>query len=259
MLRSYLLCISYDGTDFHGYQIQNTERTVGAVMLSVLKRIFGNVSDMAGCSRTDSGVHALNYYISFKAESSMAPETVVKAVNANLPTDISAKDCFLVDNDFHARYSVVSKEYEYKMYFSEVRSPFLRNRALYLRKCPDIALMSKAVSFLVGKQDFRSFMASGSKITDTVRTVYEANISSDGDFISFRISADGFLYNMVRIAVGTILEVGYGKILPFEVSDIISARNRNSAGFTAPPYGLYLKDVVYPRGCLTKMGGQKIE
>ena len=246
MLRSYLICISYDGTDFCGYQIQDNGRTVGGEMLAVLKRVFGSVSNMAGCSRTDSGVHALNYFISFKAESNLQPETVVKALNANLPEDISVKNCCFVPDDFHARYSVVSKEYEYRIYSSKVRSPFFRNKALQVRYPINTALLNEAANYFVGKQDFRSFMASGSKITDTVRTVYKAEVKeSENGFITFNISADGFLYNMVRIAVGTLLEVQQGKLSPKDIKTIIEAQDRSKAGFTAPPQGLYLKEVKY--------------
>lgn len=247
MLRSYLLCITYDGSDFCGYQIQDNGRTVGGVMLAALRRVFGEVVNMAGCSRTDSGVHALNYFISFKAESNMNPETVVKAVNANLPDDVAVKSCSFVDDDFHARYSVVSKEYEYRMYYENVRSPFLRDHALFLRYPLDVDLLNEAAAYFVGTHDFRSFMASGSKITDTVRTVYKAELHSLGNgSVTFNISANGFLYNMVRIAVGTLLEVQQGKISPADISAIISAKDRSRAGFTAPPHGLYLKEVKYP-------------
>ena len=246
MLRSYLICISYDGTEFCGYQIQDNGRTVGGVMLKALQRVFGTVSNMAGCSRTDSGVHALNYFISFKADSNMNPETVVKAVNANLPDDVAVKSCREVPEDFHARYSVVSKEYEYRMYTSDVRSPFLRNHALFLRYPLDVKLLNEASKSFVGTHDFRSFMASGSKITDTVRTVYKAEVSEkENGLVTFNISADGFLYNMVRIAVGTLLEVQQGKIKPDEITKIIEAKDRSMAGFTAPPQGLYLKEINY--------------
>lgn len=246
MLRSYLICISYDGTDFCGYQVQDNGRTVGGVMLKALQRVFGEVVNMSGCSRTDSGVHALNYFISFKAESNMSPETVVKAVNANLPDDVVVKHCREVPEDFHARYSVVSKEYEYRMYSSDVRSPFLRDHALFLRYPLNVELLNEAASHFVGTHDFRSFMASGSKITDTVRTVFKSEVKalSDGS-VTFNIAADGFLYNMVRIAVGTLLEVQQGRIKPDEIKSIIDARDRSKAGFTAPPHGLYLKEVNY--------------
>lgn len=246
MLRSFLICISYDGTEFCGYQIQDNGRTVGGVMLDSLKKVFGEVFNVAGCSRTDSGVHALNYFISFKAETKMSAETVVKALNANLPNDVVVKNCREVADDFHARYSVISKEYEYRIYTADVKSPFMRNHALYLKYPLNVELLNKAAANFVGTHDFRSFMASGSKITDTVRTVYKAEVSeiSEGHY-TFNIAADGFLYNMVRIAVGTLLEVQQGKILPEEVKNIMDSLDRNKAGFTAPPQGLYLKNVSY--------------
>ena len=247
MLRSFLICISYDGTEFCGYQVQDNGRTVGGVMLTALKRVFGEVLNVSGCSRTDSGVHALNYFISFKADTKMSAETVVKALNANLPDDVSVKSCREVADDFHARYSIISKEYEYRMYTADVKSPFMRNYALYLKYPLNVELLNKAAASFEGTHDFSSFMASGSKITDTVRTVYKASVSevSHGVY-SFNISADGFLYNMVRIAVGTLLGVQQGKLLPEDIKGIIEAHDRNKAGFTAPPHGLYLKEVCYP-------------
>ena len=176
----------------------------------------------------------------------MNPETVVKAVNANLPDDVVVKNCREVPEDFHARYSVISKEYEYRMYTTGVRSPFLRNHALFLRYPLNIDLLNEAASYFVGTHDFRSFMASGSKITDTVRTVYKSEVSAaENGLVTFNITADGFLYNMVRIAVGTLLEVQQGKIRPEDIKYIIKALDRNKAGFTAPPHGLYLKEVNY--------------
>ena len=184
--------------------------------------------------------------ISFKVETRMTTESVVKAVNANLPDDISVKSCREVPEDFHARYSVSSKEYEYRMYTADVKTPFKRNHALYLKYPLNVEVLNNAAANLIGTHDFRSFMASGSKITDTVRTVYKAEISdrTDGCY-SFNISADGFLYNMVRIVVGTLLEVQQNRIAPDEIKDIILSCDRDNAGFTAPPQGLYLKDVFY--------------
>lgn len=248
MLRSYLLCISFDGTDFCGYQVQDNGRTVGGEMLAALKKVFGGVSNMSGCSRTDSGVHALNYFISFKVESDMLPETAVKALNAKLPHDIAVISCKFVADDFHARYSVVSKEYEYLIYNLPERSPFYGKYALHWKYPIDATLLGRAALGFMGTHDFTSFMASGSKITDTVRTIYKAEVISSGDgFIRFDISADGFLYNMVRIIVGTLLEVQQGRLSPEDIERIIEAKDRGKAGFTAPPQGLYLKEVVYER------------
>lgn len=244
-MKHFLFRLSYDGSRFFGYQKQLNQRTVQAVLLDALRRLFGEVTQMAGCSRTDSGVHALDFCVSFSVETEMSCDTVQRAINALLPADIAVFSVTETEESFHARYSVVRKEYIYKIYQSPVRSPFLNGYALHYTRSLDLERMNRAAAQFCGTHDFTSFMASGSKITDPVRTVYDARIAKEGDMTVFTVSADGFLYNMVRIMVGTLLEVSEGKIDCDAIGDIIGAKDRIRAGRTAPACGLYLNRVFY--------------
>ena len=210
--------------------------------------MFGSVEKLSGCSRTDSGVHSTGYCVSFSSEKTLPEDVVVRALNAKLPRDISVMTCRYVNDDFHARYSVVSKKYEYRIYSSPVRDPFKEGLYLYYPHNIDVSLLKNACRGFVGTHDFRSFMASGSKISDTVRTVHDADFYSVGEneFV-FTVSADGFLYNMVRIMVGTLLDIQSGKVAPDSIPLIIDNKDRSFAGHTAPPDGLYLCEVRYDR------------
>ncbi len=242
---SYLLNFCYDGKNFCGYQVQPNGRTVGAEILRALTSLFGSVESLAGCSRTDAGVHALNYYASFKASKELDPDTVVRALNALLPEDIAVKNCRFADEDFHARYSVVRKEYTYRILTSAVRSPFRAGYVWYRPQPLDIDLLNSAAKNFIGTHDFSAFMAAGSDIKQTVRTVYDAHFERDGNEVVFRICADGFLYNMIRIIVGTLMQVQQGKITPGDIPEIIGSLDRRNAGPTAPAQGLYLTEVYY--------------
>lgn len=251
-MTNYLLTLSFDGRRFFGYQVQMTssgeKRTVGGEIKKAVLSVFGRVEKLAGCSRTDTGVHSTAYRVSFSSEKKLTPETVVRALNANLPDDISVYDCCYISEDFHARYSVVSKKYIYKIYNSPVRDPFKNGLYLYYPHVINEMLLKNACRDFIGKHDFSSFMASGSKITDPVRTVYDADFSfiHDNEF-EFTVTADGFLYNMVRIMVGTLLEIQAGKICSNAIPDIIEKKDRFFAGHTAPPDGLYLCEVRYDK------------
>ncbi len=251
-MTSYLLNLSFDGRRFFGYQVQKAatgeKRTVGGEIKKAVLAVFGSVDRLTGCSRTDTGVHATAYCVSFSSEKVLSPETVIRALNANLPDDISVHDCRYVGDDFHARYSVVSKKYIYKIYTAPVRDPFKNGLYLHYPHALDEALLKRACSDFVGKHDYSSFMASGSKITDTVRTVFQADFNAVGEnCFEFSVTADGFLYNMVRIMVGTLLDIQSGKIPKDSIPSIIINRDRKSAGHTAPPDGLYLCEVRYDK------------
>ena len=249
-----LLRISYLGTHFCGYQIQKDKRTVQGEVNLAAKKLFGFDCDVTGCSRTDSGVHANDFCISVtrKGEDSLDTEVdiskIPRALCAHLPADISVKRAEWVDKDFHPRYDVKYKEYIYRIYDREVRDPFEEGRSLHISHRLDddaIAKMNEAASGFVGKHDFRAFMASGSTVESTVREVFYADVKKVGDAIVFRVAADGFLYNMVRIMTGTLLSVACGKIAPDEIKDIILSADRARAGMTAAAHGLYLNKVVY--------------
>ncbi len=247
------LTLSFDGAAYCGWQAQLNALSVQTVLTAAAKKLYGKDCLITGCSRTDSGVHAKNYVctLEFADEDDITAiipaDAVPFALNSKLPDDIAVLVAETVAKDFHPRYSVRSKTYEYIFYDSRVRSPFYSGRAHTVKplSAESIAKMNDAATLMCGKRDFASFMASGSKITDTVRSVFEAKVERRGDTVVFSVTADGFLYNMVRIMAGTLLAVGTGRILPDDIPDIITACDRSRAGATLPPDGLYLCRVDY--------------
>ena len=245
----YFAKIKYVGTDFFGFQVQPDKRTVQGELNRALSEAFGAKCLITGCSRTDAGVHANELAVTIEAEgATIPPERLPLAVSRFLPEDlslISAKEC---DKSFHVRHDVKYKEYVYRIKNSRIRDPFEAKRSWFLpRPIDDASLcrMNEAAAKIIGKHDFSSFMAEGSDVTDTVRTVTELSVTRCGDIIEVRVCADGFLYNMVRIIVGTLVEVAYGRFTPDDVEKILLSRKRANAGMTAPPHGLYLNRVVY--------------
>ena len=249
-----LIKLSYLGKDFFGYQAQKDKRTVQTELNRAAGELFGCDCDITGCSRTDSGVHANCFCATVNKHGELGLETdidvhkIPRAMSAHLPEDIAVFDAEWVDDDFHARYDVKYKEYIYKINNSHVRDPFLEGRAWhYPRVLGDEAVkrMNDAAAQYVGTHDFSAFMAQGSNVSTTVRTVVAASVEKIGNEIIFRIAADGFLYNMVRIMTGTLISVGEGKISPDDMTKIIESKDRSNAGMTAPAHGLYLNKVVY--------------
>ena len=249
-----LLRIAFVGTEYCGYQVQPNGITVQQRLNEAAKDLFGYDCDVVGCSRTDSGVHANEFYVAItkKGESfldtSIPVSKIAMALNVRLPRDISVLSAKEVDDSFHPRYDVRYKEYVYLIWNGGARDPFLNDRCWHCPKKIDaegVLRMQEAAKTLVGKKDFASFMAADSKIKETVRTVYDASIEEKDGLITFRVSADGFLYNMVRIFMGTLVDVAYGRIAPEDMRGIIEARDRKAAGSTAPAEGLYLNKVVY--------------
>ncbi len=248
----YCACIRFVGTEFHGFQVQPDKRTVMSELMAGLEQTFGQPVKITGCSRTDAGVHALKFYITVEVENStLPPEKLPIAAIPYMPKDLSVMKAWMCDEDFHPRYSAHGKTYRYTVINEKVPDPFLSDLAWYLpRKLPKDALFSirEAMKYLVGKHDFSAFMANGSDVTDTVRTVTDLHVETDGSKLDFYISADGFLYNMVRIIVGTLIEVGFGRFAPSDVAKMVEGKNRKLAGMTAPAQGLYLYDVSYENG-----------
>lgn len=250
----FLLCISYDGSGYVGYQTQKNGRSVQEELTRAASDLFGVRCDVTGCSRTDSGVHANMFCATVEPRgggefsTSITADKIPFAMNTRLPDSISVWRATEVEDSFHARYSVVSKEYVYRIYNSHVRDPFEVSRSWQVPKPIEregLEAMKTALAAVVGKRDFASCMAAGSKVTSTVRTVFEADVESDGKVITVRIRADGFLYNMVRIIVGTLIDVAYGKISPDSIGERLESRDRRQMGRTAPPDGLYLNRVFY--------------
>lgn len=245
----YFAKIRYLGTDFCGYQVQPDKRTVMGELCEGLKTALGGPCKVTGCSRTDAGVHANEFCVTIESETAtVPPEKLPVAVARFLPNDLSlyyAREC---DASFHPRYDVVSKEYLYRIKNVPVYDPFEYGRAWFVARpitVDGVARMREAAAHFIGKQDFSAFMSEGSDVTDTVREVFDLTVSREGDLIEIRISANGFLYNMVRIIVGTLVEVAFGRISPREIPDIIRSCDRSRAGMTAPPDGLYLNKVTY--------------
>ena len=248
------LRLRYLGTAYNGYQVQGDQPTVQGELTRACAALFGKKCDVTGCSRTDSGVHANDFCVTVAEHGTNVLETTVPlsripvALNAHLPEDIAIYEAGMVDGDFHPRYDVIYKEYVYRIYNHPCRSPFEENRAWFYPKAisdADLARMQAAAQHYCGKHDFTSFMAQGSKVAHAVRTVTYASVTRSGDVIEFRVAADGFLYNMVRIMAGTLVAVAEHKIEPEDLPDILAACDRSRAGMTAPAHGLYLQHVEY--------------
>ncbi len=259
MSQKLLLYIRYDGRGsdsrpFCGYQAQKNGYSIQQALNEGTEALFGYPCDITGCSRTDSGVHANMFCATVTPKGKDSMETTIpldklpRALNIHLPDAVAAYKALWVPADFHARYSVSSKEYIYRIHNSPERDPFARNRAWhYPRPITDdaFAAMQIAARGFVGKRDFSACMASGSKVQDTVRHVMSASVERQGEEILFRVRADGFLYNMVRIMVGTLAEVAEGHISAESIPARLDSLNRQSFGRTAPAEGLYLNRVFY--------------
>ena len=245
----YFAKIRFSGTNFFGFQVQPDKRTVQGELTRALELAFDAPCRITGCSRTDAGVHANELCITIETDGNKIPANRLPlAVTRFLPEDLSlffAKEC---DGDFHVRHDVVYKEYLYRIKNSKLPDPFEFMRAWFLPREIDgekISLMNEAAKRIIGRRDFSAFMAEGSDVADTVRCVTSLTVEKVGDIVEIRICADGFLYNMVRIIVGTLGEVAYGRFSPDDVEKIIATRERKNAGMTAPAHGLYLNRVVY--------------
>lgn len=244
-MRNLLITIKYDGSHYHGWQVQSNALTVQEVFQNAVEKVFGSRLDVIGCSRTDTGVHANMYCLTIKTDMQIGNEGVVMALNTHLPKDIAVISAEEVDDDFHPRYSCVSKEYVYKLYNGKIRDPFTADYALHYRYPINAEYLNKEAQAFVGRYDYSGFCSAKSDVADTVRDVRSFAVWRDGDFVYFRVEADGFLYNMVRIMVGTLLFINEGKIKAGELKDIIISKDRKRAGKTARPQGLYLNKVNY--------------
>lgn len=253
-MKKILLEIAYLGTNFCGYQVQPDKRTVQQQLNIAAEKLFGFECDIVGCSRTDSGVHAMQYFATITKkgcdylQTNISIEKIPSAMSFYLPEDITARDAKWVECHFHPRHDVKFKEYTYRICNSKQRDPFEIGRAWHYPRTindADINIMQSACDNFVGTHDFCAYMAANSSVNDTVRTIYSATIEKIDDMIIFKICGDGFLYNMVRIIVGTLISVAEGKISADDISSITESKDRSRAGVTAPPQGLFLSRVVY--------------
>ncbi len=242
---NFKVILSYDGTNYSGFQRQENSNSVQEEIEKALKIIYGQKISVISSGRTDSGVHAKEQVINFKADNRVPPHHFPEAFRGLLPRDIVAWHSEEVADDFHARASAKEKEYCYTIDNAPYKDVFLRYYAYHIDYNLDVEAMQAAASYIVGKHDFSSFRAAGSDVKENVRIMTKADIYKEGTLIKMTFRADGYLYKMIRILVGTIVLVGKGKLPSKEMQKIISARCRDAAGPTAPPHGLCLEKVIY--------------
>ncbi|HHU73851.1 MAG TPA: tRNA pseudouridine(38-40) synthase TruA [Clostridiales bacterium] len=244
-MRRIKLEVAYDGTNYCGWQIQPGKPTVEAEINQALTKLLKEEIKVIGASRTDSGVHALGNVAVFDTERMIPAEKICFALNQWLPEDIRVQNSIEVPSDFHPRKVACRKTYEYRILNSRIAIPTERLYANFIYYDMDIEKMQEAANDLIGEHDFKSFCSVKTQVLDTVRTIYKLEVHKNGDIITIRVNGNGFLYNMVRIIVGTLLEVGRGSIQPEMVKEILEKKDRKFAGPTAPANGLILVNIEY--------------
>ena len=245
---TYLLWIAYKGTNYGGFQVQPNAPTVCAAVQDAMQRVLGCRPDVKGCSRTDAGVHARRFALSFCYTGKVPAEKMVQAFNAHLPPDIRALEILPVAENFHARYAAHAKTYRYYILNARVDDPFTFDTCCRIGPELDVAAMQAAAEQFVGTHDFLALCASGSSVAahgDTVRTITRCTVERAGDRVTITVTADGYLYNMVRILSGTLVEAGLHKRTPESIPALLASRDRRQAGQTLPAKGLFLEDVAY--------------
>jgi len=244
-MRNIKLTIEYDGKDFNGWQKQPTKLNIQGTIEQAIKQITGEDVELNASGRTDAGVHALGQVANFKTNSQIPIEKFAIAINSKLKRSIVIKKAEEVDERFHSRLSCKKKTYRYIINNSPEGTAIYRNLETHIPQKLDLSQMKKAIKYFEGEHDFKAFKASGTSSKSSVRTIYKADIYQENEKIFIEITGNGFLYNMVRIIVGTLVEVGLGKIKPEKIIDIIQQEKRENAGKTFPPNGLYLLKVMY--------------
>lgn len=244
-MRRIKLVVAYDGTHYHGWQFQPREITIEGVLNQAISALTGEEIQVIGASRTDAGVHALGNVAVFDTESRIPGEKFAYALNQRLPADIVVQNSALVPENFHPRHQNCRKTYEYTILNRNFPLPEYRNTAYFYYGFLDAHKMQQAAQAFVGEHDFAAFCSAGAQVQTTVRTIYSLDVVSEGELIRIRVQGNGFLYNMVRIIAGTLLEVGKGRIDVSQISDIIASCDREQAGPTAPAQGLKLIEICY--------------
>ncbi len=244
-VRNIKLLIEYDGTNYAGWQRQKSEITLQEKIESAIGAITGEKVQITGSSRTDAGVHAKGYTGNFYTSSNIAVEKLTGAINSKLPRDIVILHCYEVPFEFHARYNSIGKMYSYTILNRYEAAAVGRNYIYHHKWILDVGVMKEASEYFIGTHDFSAFKNLGSSVKTSVRTITRLEIIKNEDIIKIYIAADGFLYNMVRIIVGSLVRVGEGKIEPNEIKDIILSKDRSRAGKSVPPGGLCLEEVFY--------------
>lgn len=244
-MRNIKLTLEYDGTNYLGWQKQPKGITVQGVVEKALQELTQEEIEVIGCSRTDSKVHAKGYVCNFKTNSKIPTENFREALNFYLPDDVAVINSVEVEESFHSRYDCKGKMYTYTIVSRKSRMPLYRNFTYHVKHELDIDNMKKAAKFFIGTHDFTSFRNLGSSVKSTERTITKLDIVQDNDYIKIYIAADGFLYNMVRIIVGTLIDVGMRKKEPEYMKSILESKDRSKAGKTCPAQGLCLFEVYY--------------
>ena len=244
-MRNIALKLMYNGTAYHGWQVQKNAVTVCGTLEKAIADICGGPVHLTGCGRTDAGVHAEHYIANFRTDSRIPVDRIPFAINTHTPEDIAVKEAFEVAEDFNAIGSCIKKEYTYRVYNSRIRNAFYVHRAYFYPKILDEQVMAEAAARFVGTHDFKAVRDVGTPTKTTVRTVHYFDVARKGDMIEMKVCANGFLYNMVRAMVGTILYAAEGKLTPEGISDILVRGNRTEAGPTVPPDGLYMTKLWY--------------
>lgn len=239
------LVVAYDGTNYHGWQVQDNGITIEEVLNRTISELVQEDIKVIGASRTDAGVHACGNVAVFDTESRIPGDKFSFALNQRLPEDIRIQESCEVDADFHPRYADTVKTYEYNILNRRFELPSKRLYAAFCYYPMDIERMNQAAAYLVGEHDFKSFCSAGAQVQTTIRTIYAVNVTKDDDMVHVRITGNGFLYNMVRIIAGTLMQVGTGLMEPEQVKEILEARDRSKAGPTAVAKGLTLVEIRY--------------
>ncbi|SHK35390.1 tRNA pseudouridine(38-40) synthase TruA [Paramaledivibacter caminithermalis] len=244
-MKNVKLTIAYDGTNYSGWQRQNNARTIQYEIEKALKKILKKDIAIHGSGRTDAGVHALGQAASFIEDFTLPTHKIPVVINNVLPKDIVINSAEEMDMDFHARYCAKGKKYIYKIYNDSIRNPIYRNYSWFINEDINLKKIIEASKYFIGQHDFKSFMAAGSNIKDTIRTIYSINIYRKDKFIIIEYEGNGFLYKMVRIITATLIDINFNKISIKDLEDIIKSKDRSKAGPTAPAQGLYLAEVYY--------------
>lgn len=244
-MKNIKLIVEYDGTNYSGWQKQNNNITVQGTLEEILSELTKEKIEIIGCSRTDSKVHAREYVCNFQTNSTIPSDKFKEALNVKLPCDIAILESSEVSLSFHARYDCIGKKYSYTILERSVKATIDRNFTYQCKYDLDIEKMQEATKHFIGTHDFSAFKNSGSSVKTSIRNITELKVEKLGNYIKIYASADGFLYNMVRIIVGTLVDVGTNKIKPETIIDIINSKDRSEAGKTAPPQGLCLEEVYY--------------
>jgi tRNA pseudouridine38-40 synthase len=242
------LIVEYEGTRYHGFQIQTREPTIQGELERVLMGFTGEEIRISYAGRTDQGVHAKGQVVAFRTNSPLSPKTIARALNHYLPDDIAVRDAFSVDDDFDPRRDALSREYCYYIWNSPISSPLMRRTSYFVPRTLEIEAMNEACQAIVGTHDFAPFATSMSGRKNTVRTVYRAMVGKEGDLVSCHVQANSFLTHQVRRTMGSLVKVGVGKSNVTEFKDILWSKEPAIAGPTLPGHGLCLLNVKYPGG-----------